>query len=170
MRLIFIFIYSKYCACIITYLTHLIHTVNVLYQIESNCSSGLSRWIVLETSHPDETILACCRLQFHNENVHTKYGLVDIIAVMPIENKEIQISLYKQFIFKIENIIRSQGYSLCIVHIPQWRTDIQEIFTHFNYIENGGFQWPVTTAHILIKPTMIMEFMKNFVSHLQHSI
>eukprot|EP01041_Mallomonas_annulata_P004984 gene4984-9960_t len=133
-------------------------------EIETDCSSMTSRWLVLETPIPEENIVACGRLKFVN-NSNIKCGIIDIIGVSgDISN---QTQLYGQLLRHIEVILGSHGCRTSVIYVPQWREDLLQIFIQLGYEDLGGHEWPLENKEILLKPTMILEMQKTLILKLK---
>jgi hypothetical protein len=135
-------------------------------QIESNCFSPSTRWIVLETPRPEELLVAAARLRI-SPNAERYCVTVDIFGTADSD------AIRNILLLRLEAICRSQGWNHVTFEIPSWSESIQNwLATHgyedrgdctlnpliYSPIISGGRAWPSEQQDVLLKPTMILEY------------
>jgi hypothetical protein len=127
-------------------------------QMESDLLSMPVKWLVLETPVPEELIVAAARLRFDG----LRNGRVDCFCASSASGQEAQAAIMKRLLSKAETVCYSAGMRSCIVEAPQWRTDLEALYTECGYEELSGHIWPEARQGELLRPTMVLEFHKVF--------
>jgi hypothetical protein len=126
--------------------------------MESDLLSMPVKWLVLETPVPEELIVAAARLRFDAQ----RNGRVDCFCASDASGPEAQTAIMKRLLSKVETVCYSAGMCRCVVEAPQWRTDLEVLFTECGYEERSGHIWPEERQGELLRPTMVLDFHKVF--------
>jgi hypothetical protein len=116
------------------------------------------KWLVLETPVPEELIVGAARLRFDA----LRNGRVDCFCASAESGQEAQTAIMKRLLSKVETVCYSAGMRSCVVEAPQWRTDLEALYTECGYAELSGHIWPEERQGELLRPTMVLEFHKVF--------
>jgi hypothetical protein len=116
------------------------------------------KWLVLETPVPEEAIVGAARLKHDS----SRNGHVDCFCVSSPCSEEARIAVMKRLLSKVETVCYNLGLRSCILEAPQWRTDLEALFSHCGYEERSGHIWPEDRQDQLLKPTMVLEYHKVF--------
>jgi hypothetical protein len=127
-------------------------------QIEQDLSNMATKWLVLETPVPEEIIVAAARLKYDA----SRNGHVDVFYVSNADDNTMKSNLVKRLLSVVETVCFNIGLNSLILEAPQWRVDLDTMFTECGYVEASGHMWPEELSHQLLKPTMILEYHKNF--------
>jgi N-acetylglutamate synthase-like GNAT family acetyltransferase len=116
------------------------------------------KWLVLETPVPEEAIVGAARLKHDS----FRNGHVDCFCVSSPCSEEAKIAVMKRLLSKVETVCYNLGLRSCILEAPQWRTDLEALFSQCGYEERSGHIWPEDRQDQLLKPTMVLEYHKVF--------
>jgi hypothetical protein len=116
------------------------------------------KWLVLETPVPEEAIVGAARLKHDS----SRNGHVDCFCVSSPCSEEAKIAVMKRLLSKVETVCYNLGLRSCILEAPQWRTDLEALFSQCGYEERSGHIWPEDKQDQLLKPTMVLEYHKVF--------
>jgi N-acetylglutamate synthase-like GNAT family acetyltransferase len=116
------------------------------------------KWLVLETPVPEEAIVGAARLKHDS----SRNGHVDCFCVSSPCSEETKIAVMKRLLSKVETVCYNLGLRSCILEAPQWRTDLEALFSQCGYEERSGHMWPEDRQDQLLKPTMVLEYHKVF--------
>jgi len=118
--------------------------------VVSDCISGKTRWIVLETPVPEETVVGTVRLSILEAE---RKGVVDIICALGENN-----SVYNQLLARVEGIARGMGITNMVVKLDQWKESMYDWLCGCGYVDIAGSE---CKDENLIKPTMILDMYKD---------
>lgn len=128
-----------------------------LTQVEADLLSMPIKWLVLETPHPEELVVAAARLKYDK----SCSGRVDIFCATG-STGEIRVSVMKRLLSVVESVSYNIGLRCLVLEAAQWRTDLDTLFTSCGYVENSGYMWPEDKQHMLTRPTMVLQYHKSF--------
>lgn len=125
--------------------------------MEADLLSMPIKWLVLETPHPEELVVAAARLKYDK----SRSGSVDIFCATG-STEEIRVSVMKRLLSVVESVSYNIGLRCLVLEAAQWRTDLDTLFTSCGYVENSGHMWPEDKQHMLTRPTMVLQYHKAF--------
>lgn len=116
---------------------------------------------MLETPSPQEDVVAAARFNLNHESKTCTVDICCAIGNYKSDDKDIKISRFRMLLKKIENIVYSHNLNTVVIEVSSWRHDIQEILMNVGYGDNGGHSYCEDQLHMLVKPSMILEFHKD---------
>ncbi|CAM9421976.1 unnamed protein product [Ectocarpus fasciculatus] len=111
---------------------------------------GEKRWLVLETPHPEEAMVAACLICTGNT---PGKGSVELLAVEPARQGR---GLGSHLLRRAEGILLNFRCRFVRMRVPQWREDVLEWAGKRGYKETGGGVWGELdgeSAEDLTRPT-----------------
>lgn len=135
-------------------------------EVESDCASTKSRWIVLETAAPEEAVVACVRLRLISDTAGEAQSQGQRRAVLDLltakEHATVSAAaVYNQLLARVEGIARGLGVQLLTVETVQWDEAAYDWLTSAGYTDVAGRP---STAAFLTKPCMVLELQKHLTS------
>lgn len=118
--------------------------------ISEDCSSSKSRWIVLETPAPEETMVAAVRLSLVESE---RRCVIDVICALGEH-----FAVYNQLLARVENVARGVGIVNMVIEVVQWNEPMFEWLSSCGYQDNAGREYK---AENLLKPTMLLDMHKD---------
>mmetsp|Transcript_10103 Transcript_10103/g.18317 ORF Transcript_10103/g.18317 Transcript_10103/m.18317 type:complete len:356 (-) Transcript_10103:69-1136(-) len=110
---------------------------------------GGARWLVVETSYPDEVMVACCRLKV---DMSEKSCAIDILAVdSRAQGKGAGSYLLK----KAENMAYGMGCEKCEICVGHWMERVVAWCEKRGYESGGGELWPENRIDEIPEPTQV---------------
>ena len=95
-----------------------------------------NRWVVLETSYPDEVLIACARLEVDGKE---KVCVINSFAVgREFQGKGAGVSLMK----KVETTVRGMSCRTSTLRIGHWEEEAIKWAETLGYKQGGGSLWP----------------------------
>jgi hypothetical protein len=121
--------------------------------VSQDCSSSKSRWIVLETPAPEETMVAAVRLSLVESE---RRCVIDVICALGE-----QFVVYNQLLARVENVARGMGIVNMVIEVVQWNEPMYEWLCSCGYQDQAGREYKVEN---LLKPTMLLDMHKDLTS------
>ena len=132
-------------------------------EVEGDCASSKSRWIVLETAAPEEAVVACVRLRMlldKAEEELPRRAVLDLLTAK--EHSSVSAAaVFNQLLARVEGIARGLGVQVLTVETVQWDEAAYDWLTSAGYTDVAGRP---STAAFLTKPCMVLELQKNLAS------
>ena len=106
------------------------------HSVRSDLEGGSDkRWLIVETSYPDEVMVACCRLSLSSES---KECFIDVMAVRrEFQGKGAGTYLLK----KAENVAKGMGCGVSVIGVGMWMKGFLGWAERRGYVQGGGELW-----------------------------
>jgi hypothetical protein len=124
-------------------------------QLEAECGSMGTRWVVLETPVPQEDIVAAARI----DCISAEGATVSSICVHKDSTEDIRSKVLTVLLSKIESVVRSHGAGNITVEVTQWQESLCDWLSSRGYSEMGGY---MIDDNSLTKPTMMLTYKLSF--------